>query len=248
MTDKEFEKMLKDTPELSPRKELKDEILARAYSQMDASDDTEKSAGVSKEIPSSFFNRFKKWIPLAACFVLAILVCVGFWGAKNENYQTFYIDVNPSLEISLNRFDTVSQVNYLNSDAEKALMDVDLIGCSPEEALELVVNAFERHGYFADEAEMYISTANEDEDSQKLLKRLKNHAENIKGNKNYNVNTSSLSKEEREEAKELGISPGKYNIISKIIEKLPSYSVEDLKDLPMSELKKLEKEAGKNNK
>ena len=248
MTDKEFEKKLESAPELTPRKELKDEILARAFAQMDNSPVAENSEGVSEKSPSPFFKRFKKWIPLAACLVLAILVTAGFLGAKNESYQTIYIDVNPSLEISLNRFDTVSEVNYLNSDAEAALAGVDLIGRSPEEAIELVINELERHGYFTNEAELYISTANEDEGSQELLNRLKNHAEKIKGNKNYNVNTSSLSKEERDEAKELGISPGKYNVISKIIEKLPSYTVDDLKDLSMSELKKLEKEANKNNK
>ena len=249
MTDKEFEKMLNDAPELSPRKELKDEILARAYAQMDASSVSEKSEGVSKKSTSPLLSRFKKWIPLAACFLLAILVAAGFWGAKNESYQSFYIDVNPSIEISLNRFDTVSQVNYLNSDAEKVLMDVDLIGCSPEEALELVLTAYTRQGYFEEEAELYISVTDEDDKgSQELLNRLKNHAEKVKGNKNYSVNTLHLSKEAKTEAEELGISPGKYNVISKIIEKLPSYSVEDLKDLPMSELKKLEKEAGKNNK
>ena len=128
-------------------------------------------------------------------------------------------------------------------------MDVDLIGCSPEEALELVLTAYTRQGYFEEEAELYISVTDEDDKgSQELLNRLKNHAEKVKGNKNYSVNTLHLSKEAKTEAEELGISPGKYNVISKIIEKLPSYSVEDLKDLPMSELKKLEKEAGKNNK
>lgn len=39
------------------------------------------------------------------------------------------------------------------------------------------------------------------------------------------------------EADEYGISHGKYRIISEIIEKHPTYTVEDLKDKSMAELK-----------
>ena len=39
------------------------------------------------------------------------------------------------------------------------------------------------------------------------------------------------------EADEYGISPGKYRIISEIIENHPTHTVEDLKDKSMAELK-----------
>ena len=52
-------------------------------------------------------------------------------------------------------------------------------------------------------------------------------------------NTTKLTAENRAEADEYGISPGKYRIISEIIEKYPSYTIEDLKDKTMAELKEL---------
>ena len=52
-------------------------------------------------------------------------------------------------------------------------------------------------------------------------------------------NTTKLTTEDRAEADEYGISPGKYRIISEIIEKYPSYTIEDLKDKSMAELKEL---------
>ena len=61
-----------------------------------------------------------------------------------------------------------------------------------------------------------------------------------------------LIADEREEAKEHGISPGKYKVISEIIGANPEYTVEDLKDKSMAELKdllpKADKNPNKNNK
>ena len=245
MTDKELEKLFENDLSLAPRAELKNEILERAYAEMD-SQEAQRENGTKVKSATSLFKRLKLWVPIAACLLLAVLVTAGLWGASNEEYQTFYIDVNPSLEISLNRFDNVSSVKYLNEDAENALKGTDLIGCSPEEALETVLNAYDKHGYFDGEAELYISVLDENgESSQELLNRLKSHAEKSKGNRKYNVNTCTLSKEDRENAQKHDVSPGKYQIISRIIEQSPDYSVEELKDFSMSELKKIEKELKK---
>jgi len=70
----------------------------------------------------------------------------------------------------------------------------------------------------------------------------------IKGNRKYKVSGQALSQEEKEEAKESGISPGKYRIISEIIELCPSYTVEELKNLPMAELNKIYKNLAKPSK
>lgn len=53
------------------------------------------------------------------------------------------------------------------------------------------------------------------------------------------VNSVSIvnRKEDRAEAREYGISPGKYRVISEVIEKYPNYTVDALKDKPMAELK-----------
>lgn len=46
-------------------------------------------------------------------------------------------------------------------------------------------------------------------------------------------------------ADEYGISPGRYRVIAEIIEKYPHYTVEDLKDKSMAELKELLANKGK---
>ena len=239
MTEKEFEGLFKNTPELEPRAELKDEILARASKEL-----VKKDGSKSKITSASPLKKIRLWIPIAACLVLVLLVAGGAFGLSNEKYTTVYIDVNPSVAISFNRFDKVSHVEYLNADAKTALDGVELEGESSEKALEAVVAAYDRLGYFESEAEMLISA---EDDDQELLHRLKSHAEKIKGNKNYTVVTQSLTQEEKEFAKEMGMSPGKYRVISEIIEKDDSYTIDELKSLSMAELNKISKSLEKSN-
>lgn len=238
MTDKELELMYKSSKELEPRKELKKKILALAI------DTQSPSKTTVAEPKTSVYKRLKLWVPIAACLVLAIIIGAA-WGLNSENYQTVYIDVNPSVAIQLNRFDNVSGVEALNKDAQGLLADMDLVGLTAEEALCKVIEAFDKKGYLDSEAELYISTEKNKDTSGELLERLKKRAEETKGNKGYTVNTCRVTEEERESAKDAGISAGKYQVISQIIELDSTYTVEELKDMSMSELKKLQKELRK---
>lgn len=238
MKDKELESLFRETPELEPRAELKNEILARAESEL-----LEKNNTKRKIVP--LYKRMKMWIPVAACLVLAVLVLGGLWGLNNEQYQTIYIDVNPSLSVSFNRFDEVSCVEYLNEDAQKSFENIELEGLEAEVAMETIISTLENEGYFENEANILLSAEN---DSLKMLEKLKNHAEKIKGNQKYKVSTQSLTKEEKEEAKENGVSPGKYRTIMEIIELEPGYTVEELNNLTMAELNALYKSLTKPNK
>ena len=232
MTDKDFEKLFKQSEEITPRADLKNEILAKAKQEM-------ATSAIGKEKKSPRFSPFaKKLIPIAACFVFVFLLIGGMFGLGSEDYQTVYIDVNPSAALHMNRFGKVSSVEYLNEDAEKALNNVKLKGLAAEDALERMINAYDNAGYFENGAEIYISAVSEkNKNYDKLLSKMQERAEKVKGERGYSVNVNKLTAEDRAEAKEYDVSPGKYRVISEIIEKHPSYTVEDLKDKSMAELK-----------
>ena len=181
--------------------------------------------------------------------MFVFLLIGGMFGLGSEDYQTVYIDVNPSAALHMNRFGKVSSVEYLNEDAEKALNNVKLKGLAAEDALERMINAYDNAGYFENGAEIYISAVSEkNKNYDKLLSKMQERAEKVKGERGYSVNVNKLTAEDRAEAKEYDVSPGKYRVISEIIEKHPSYTVEDLKDKSMAELKDmLTNENGKEN-
>lgn len=233
MTDKEFKELFTKSEELTPRAELKCEILKKATAETSAqANNTEKRA-------SKHLSFRKAFAPIAACFVLAVISVIVFFGLKGENYQTVYIDVNPSVELQINRFGKVSNVIYVNEDAEIALSEVKLKGKSAEAALEKIIGAYDESGYFNEDAELYISAIDKNQKTEKLLEKLSEHAEKIKGSKKYTVNVSKLSKEDKVTAKEYGISPGKYKVISAVMEEHPEYTIDELKDKSMAYLKDL---------
>ena len=238
MTDKDLELLYKNDKSLEPRPEIKEEILARAQKEL-------LKNGVNKRKATPIYKRLKLWLPVAACLVIMLTIFGGAWGLKSEHYQTVYIDVNPSVAVMLNRFGSVSGVECLNDDAKEILNDTNLEGKSAEEALEIIIDTYATQGYFEKEADILIS-AEQGEDE--LVNRLKQHAEAIKGNKKYKVSTQFLSQEEKEAAKDAGISPGKYRIISQIVELSSDYTVAELEGLSMSELNKLYKSLTKPNK
>ena len=232
MTDKDFEKLFKQSEVITPRADLREEILAKAKQEMETS-------AIGKEKKSSrIFPLARKLMPIAACFVFILILIGGMLGLGNENYQTVYIDVNPSVALNINRFGKVSSVEYLNEDAKEALDGIKLKGLSAEDALEKMINAYDDAGYFGNDAEIYISAVSEkNKNYDKLLSKMQERAEKVKGERGYSINVNKLTAEDRTEAKEYDISPGKYRVISEIIEKHPNYTVEDLKDKSMAELK-----------
>ena len=245
MTDKELEMLYKNSPELTPPSELKANILLRMSEEMEKKKERKKVL--------SFTAITKRLMPIAACFVFVFILIGGLFGLENENYQTVYIDVNPSVALHVNRFGKVSGVEYLNEDAKEALDGVKLKGLAAEDALETMLDAYEQKGYFEGDAEIYISAVSEkNKNCDKLLSKMQERAEKVKGNRSYGVNVNKLTDDDKTEAKDYGISPGKYRVIEQIIEQNPNYTVEDLKNLSMAELKKLlpQKPGGgnKNNK
>ena len=240
MTEKDFERLYQNTDELTPSPALKEKMIREAAAEMEKKRARERSS-------HSFV---RKWIPLAACFALLLVLGVGFFALGGEHYQTVYIDVNPSVALHVNRFGKISGVEYLNGDAEEALEGIKLKGLSAEDALESMITAYDGVGYFKEGAEIHISAVTEkNKNADKLLSKLIARAEKIKGNKKYEVSSAKLTETERTEADAYGISPGKYRVIAEVIEKHPEYSVEELKDKSMAELKALlDKAQGKNKK
>ena len=234
MKKRDIEKLFKQNGELAPRAEAKEEILSHLDSELAV-----KTALCDDKKKKSAFS-MKKWVSLAACFMMVAVMLGGFLGVYSEAYQTVYIDVNPSVAIELNRFEKVTGVEYLNEDARAALEGVNLRGYAAEDAVAAVIDAYDSAGYFEGEAELYISAdPGKNKNAAKLLEKLCKCAEEQKGNKNYSVNKGGFTAEDKENAKEEGLSPAKYSLINEILEINSQYTFDELKDMKMSELKKL---------
>ena len=232
MKNKSFERLYQQSAELTPRDGLKNDILAQAKQEL-------STTHVRDESKKKVHRRCRIWVPLVSCFAAIAILFGTFFGFYHENYQTVYVDVNPSVALEINRFGQVNDVDYLNEDAKTALKGVKLKGKKAENALEKIISAYEKAGYFEVEADLFISAVAKNKKTDKLLEKLGKHADKLCIDLPCSINLSKCTKEEQDKAKDKNLSPGKYKIISEILQYFPYLTEEELRDQSMKYLKDL---------
>ena len=98
-------------------------------------------------------GRMLGWAASAACVAAMLIV-----GGVLYTTQTAYIsiDVNPSIELSLNRFDRVLKAVPKNEDARRVLSGIDLDHLKYSDALQKIVEAERALGYLDEGAAMVL--------------------------------------------------------------------------------------------
>ena len=231
MKSMDIEQMLRDSDELTPSPELNSKALIAAKQAM-----TRRAYAACREerrkvsIATVLLSR--RGVAFAVCLLLVFGVTASVLGISNETFRIVYVDVNPSVALHVNRFERVCEVEYLNEDAQRLLSGVKLNRCTVEDALEIIIDACTASGYMDGEAELYISA----KDGDALIERLEDCAVQ-KSEGQYSVNTTRFTDEEQELARPHGISPGKYRQIIAILTADPTYTIEQLANKPMRELK-----------
>ena len=136
------------------------------------------------------------------------------------------LDINPSIEFTLNRQNLVLDVDALNEDAGEIVTALKEEGVKKDtlsQAMEKVTELLEKYGYMDTESTDYV-LVNVSCDSEQRRTLLKEEVSSVfaginktnEGTVNLTVTESSVS--ERKSAKSLGISSGEYQEIKKIKE------------------------------
>jgi hypothetical protein len=94
--------------------------------------------------------------------VLVVLLSIGSW-AYASPYTFVSLDVNPSIEFTLNRFNRVINVKAINDDGSEILVSLknDIMNNSIDDAVAETVEKIKENGYF-DNAD-FIFTLNQEE-------------------------------------------------------------------------------------
>lgn len=184
----------------------------------------------------------------ASAAAASILLATGTW-AYASPYAYVSLDVNPSIEYTVNRFDRVLRIKAMNEDGKELLNGTDFVNKSISAAFSSTIEQLTNAGYLNDEAEngIVIATSSENEEkAEELAADLKEIAVkyvNKDGNgteiEAFRVDSSLVN-----EAKELGVTPGKLNLIEKLIDvadSSDSVNVEEWLEKSVKEIKKATK-------
>lgn len=113
----------------------------------------------------------KKITALAASAAAVVILGTGTW-AYASPYTYVSIDVNPSIEFTLNRFDRVLKVDAVNEDGEDIINQIEpkeLSNVSIQEAMIKTVDQIDTAGYLSGSDESGIVIATSSENSEKAI-------------------------------------------------------------------------------
>ena len=193
----------------------------------------------------------RKWTSLiAACLAVMLLGGGGvFYQRANAVASVVSLDVNPSIELKVNRNEKVLSCTPLNEDAKAILADMsngaDLKGAKLDVAVNAIVGSLVRNGYL-DSISSAIMISVEDKDTaraEKLQRELTSTVDGVlqTSESRASVLTQTLTQDAglTQQARENSISTGKAALVNRVLalnatlkfDALAKLSVEELKDL-----------------
>lgn len=145
------------------------------------------------------------------------------------------VDIKPSLELSLNRFDRVIDVKGLNREGEELVSSLDLKHLSCENAIEKLVGCREVEALLEDDATLEIGIVGaENVQTKRLFSEIENSTDNKAQTYCYRAKNEDV-----ERARELGVSYGKYKAYQELLSLGGDVSIEQIQNMPMREIKEL---------
>ncbi len=178
---------------------------------------------------------------LAPVFALLALVLFSFtmWKQLMTVTGVVGLDVNPSIQIDVNRFDRVIDVKPLNSDAIPIIHGIAYKQVKLEYVVRSLVGSMYYHGYLQDpESAILISVESRDAKKAAYLeKQVSIEISELVSLDVSQVYSQIIPIEQIDKrSEEYGVSFGVLNLARMAHDKYPEYSMEELVALPVSVL------------
>lgn len=192
----------------------------------------EKTGNYTAPEPRRRSGGFRRLAPALAC---AALLVVGLSG-----YQAYFtptsaisIDINPSVELEINRFDRVITVEGLNDDGTALAAELNVRFLSYDDALEQIIASDAIQQCLADDGVLSIVVSGDNEMQQQEILRCAQRCTSGESNAHCYAGSS----EDLAEAQALGLPLGKYHAYEELHALDPSITPEEAADMTMRELR-----------
>lgn len=185
--------------------------------------------------PGCFRNRLWK-VSAAVCAALFLTLGVGSHVMLGVPVAYVSIDVNPSIELELNRLDRVITAKAYNEDGEKVLEGLSVKGAYYTDAIELLVESAAMHPYLTGNGDLTFTVASSDGQREgRLFQGVKKcSAYSRHGGRSFRTDVEFL-----EEAHESGFSLGKYAAYKILQQYDASVTATDCHGMTMGEIRSM---------
>ncbi|MBS1411817.1 MAG: hypothetical protein HPZ00_00680 [Christensenellaceae bacterium] len=184
------------------------------------------------------------WQICAAAAAVLVLIIGGAFFISNPNAvdSVIGLDVNPSLEISINKNERVLSVTAVNDDALNILDGMDLAGTDLKVAVNALIGSMYTNGYISENQNSVLVSvkSGSQERGEALKQELLAYVESALKDKQVEGAVVSLNIAQSDTLGQLaqswGVSQGKATLIEAILAADPSQNAEELAKLSINEL------------
>lgn len=199
---------------------------------------------IPKTTMAAFYKRLSA---VAAGLIIFAMLSTGVY-AYYTPYSYISMDINPSLELYVNRFNKVIGAHAFNEDAQKLIEATkDIKNKDVDTALENILDSAADRGYLKKDAEnsvMFVVSSDNAKEEAALADIVSNTSSEMLANisSDYEVILEKANVEAYKKAKEGNVSPGKVILADKFNEVKPDLDKEKIKQMPLQQaIKQIEK-------
>ncbi len=198
---------------------IDDELILSAMNVSDAmGKDTERKKNMKKN------TMWKKWVAVAAAFVIMLSVGIVAVGMSNApSGATVALDINPSIELEIDKNEKITEVKTLNEDAVTVIGTMELVGTKLDVGMNAIIGSMLTNGYLStDQNSILISIDSKNSKQAEALKtKISSEVTTLLGNNNIEASVITQNFKDNSEvarlAEENNISYAKAALISKIV-------------------------------
>lgn len=178
----------------------------------------------------------------AACLVLAIGGGSVYYNQSQTAASIVSLDVNPSIELTLNRRERVLRAAALNEDAAAVLDGMDLKGATLDVAVNALMGSLLKNGYVDELANSILITVEDDDAARaaQLESQLTETVNAVMASSSINgaILSQIVSQDQtlQQQADAYGISLGKAQLIQQLVNQNPTLTFESLAGKSVNDL------------
>lgn len=180
-------------------------------------------------------------VAAAACFMLLATGGAGYAAAVSP-YSHVTLDVNPSIEYTLNRFDQVVSIDCMNDEGQEIVDNIseDISKfASFEDVFRMTVDELYRLGYLTgDEHDYMVLSVCCDKNSSKAV-AIENNLSAITSDYTLTSDVIEVTEKDRAEASNLNTTAGKLALILDVVSKEDKLTENDVKDFVDKSVKQI---------
>lgn len=183
---------------------------------------------------------YRRKTALAACASLFLVFFMGLLSYNLYFTESAYIDidVNPSIELTVNRLDRVIGVYAYNEDGKEILRTLELKHKKYSEAVSAIISEMEQEGYLVNNGLVSATLRTDWNEGTRLTSLERTVTKSLKEHHNSSEHEIyTVDDDIKKQAEEENVSPAKYLAIAELQKIVPDATVEGCKDHSISDIR-----------